>query len=55
MKIDITYKQQLEDWWAYEADSFPGSFKTWLTNRINNGDYEDLEQEIMILANEEDE
>ena len=48
------HKQQLEDWWAYDAESFPGSFANWLKNRIEDGEAEYLELELIILSQEQE-
>ena len=44
--------EQLELWWGEAADSFPGSFASWLFERIESEESEDIDADIECLVYE---
>ena len=44
--------EQLEQWWGEAADDFPGSFASWLLERIESEESEDIDADIECLVYE---
>ena len=47
-----SHLEQLELWWGEAADSFPGSFASWLLERIESEESEDIDADIECLVYE---
>ena len=48
----MKHLEQLELWWGEAADSFPGSFASWLLERIESEESEDIDADIECLVYE---
>mgnify|MGYP007096395790 CR=1 FL=1 len=52
VEAKMKHLEQLELWWGEAADSFPGSFASWLLERIESEESEDIDADIECLVYE---
>ena len=52
VEAKMKHLEQLELWWGEAADSFPGSFESWLFERIESKEFNDVDADIECLVYE---